>query len=183
MGVFRTSTQRLWHRGEVVSPTTPHHPVSLGPGADGPLCPPARRDGGRLPSRLQCLLGPPIPSNAFYNHVAKPRLADFARTMAERLIGDMTLTVRGFAQGRACAEFRHLGRQDGSALAIQDGLREVWPGRCKVGKPAAVDLHTTRELLCDAPTTVLLPPDTTHVQACVPEPASRRARVLLAARG
>ena len=127
--------------------------------------------------------GPPIPSNAFYNHVAKPRLADFARTMAARLIGDMTLTVRGFAQGRACAEFRHLGRQDGSALAIQDGLREVWPGRCKVGKPAAVDLHTTRELLCDAPTTVLLPPDTTHVQACVPEPASRRARVLLAARG
>src|SRR6266699_5667748 len=34
---------------------------------------------------------------AFYNQVAKPHFADFARTMTSRLIGDMTLKVLGFA--------------------------------------------------------------------------------------
>src|SRR5215471_11900994 len=33
---------------------------------------------------------------AFYNQVAKLHFADFARTMAERLISDMTLKVLGF---------------------------------------------------------------------------------------
>src|SRR5712692_1484475 len=103
--------------------------------------------------------------------------------MASRLIGDMTLKVLGFATGRACAEFRHIVLQDGSAFAIHDGLREVFTGRFKVVKPAAVELHTTMDLLCDAPTTVVLTPDTTNAQAFLPEPASLRGRVLLADRG
>jgi hypothetical protein len=39
------------------------------------------------------------------------------------------------------------------------------------------------ELLCDAPTTVVLPPDTASEQAFLPEPPSLRASVLLADRG
>jgi len=66
---------------------------------------------------------------------------------------------------------------------MHDGVREVFPGRCNVVKPAAVELHTTMALLCDAPTTVVLTPDTTTAQACLPEPASLRASVLRAARG
>src|SRR5205814_4431401 len=124
-----------------------------------------------------------ITYKAFYNQVAKPHFADFARTMAERLISDMTLKVLGFEKGRAFAEFRHIIIQDGSSFAIHDGLREVFPGRFKVVKPAAVELHTTMDLLCDAPTTVVLTPDTTSQQAFLPEPASLRASVLLADRG
>jgi hypothetical protein len=52
-----------------------------------------------------------------------------------------------------------------------------------VVKPAAVELHTTMDLLCDAPTTVVLTPDTTNAQAFLPAPASLRASVLLADRG
>lgn len=124
-----------------------------------------------------------ITYKAFYNQVAKPRFADFARAMTSRLIGDMTLKVLGFAKGRAFAEFRHIIIQDGSSFAIHDGLREVFPGRFKVVKPAAVELHTTMDLLCDAPTTVVLTPDTTNEQAFLPEPASLRASLLLADRG
>jgi DDE family transposase len=62
-------------------------------------------------------------------------------------------------------------------------LREVFPGRFKVVKPAAVELHTTMDLLCDAPTTVVLTPDTTSEQAFLPEPASLQACLLLADRG
>src|SRR2546425_3094956 len=127
--------------------------------------------------------GTTITYKAFSNQVAKPHFADFARTMAARLIGDMTRKVLGFAKGRACAELRPIVLQDGSSFAIHDGLREVFPGRFTVVKPAAVELHTTMDLLCDAPTTVVLTPDTTNEQAFLPEPASLRVSLLLADRG
>ena len=132
---------------------------------------------------FNALFGTTITYKAFYNQVAKPHFADFARTMTERLIGEMTLKVLGFAKGRAFTQFRHIVIQDGSSFAIHDGLREVFPGRFKVVKPAAVELHTTMDLLCDAPTTVVLTPDTTNEQAFLPEPASLRTSLLLADRG
>src|SRR5262249_23909007 len=115
--------------------------------------------------------------------VAKPHGAAFIRTMTSRLIGEMTLKVLRFEKGRAFAELRHIIIQDGSSFAIHDALREVLPGRFKVVKPAAVELHTTMELLCDAPTTVVLTRDTTSAHAFLPEPASLHAFLLLADRG
>ena len=129
------------------------------------------------------LFGTTVTSKAFYNQVAKPHWADCARTMAERLISDMTLQVLGCEKGRAFGEFRHILIQDASSLAMHDGLREVFPGRVKAIKPAAVERHTTMALLCDAPTTVVLPPDTTSEQAFLPEPPSLRDSLLLADRG
>src|SRR2546426_1513879 len=132
---------------------------------------------------FKALWGTTITYKAFDNQVAKPRFADFARAMTSRLIGDMTLKVLGFVKGRAFAEFRHIIIQDGSSFAIHDGLREVFPGRFKVVKPAAVERHTTLGVLSVAPTTVVLTPDTMAAQAFLPEPASLRASVLLADRG
>jgi hypothetical protein len=132
---------------------------------------------------FNALFGTTVTYKAFYNQVAKPHFADFARTMAARLISDMTLKVLGFAKGRAFGEFRHIILQDGSSFAIHDGLREVFPGRFKTVKPAAVELHTTMDLLCDAPTTVVLTPDTVNEQAFLPEPVSLRDSLLLADRG
>ena len=132
---------------------------------------------------FNALFGTTVTYKAFYNQVAKPHFADFARTMAERLVGDMTLKVLGVKRGKAFAEFRHIVIQDGSSFAIHDALREVFPGRFKTVKPAAVELHTTMDLLCDAPTTVVLTPDTTNEQAFLPEPATLRGSLLLADRG
>ena len=132
---------------------------------------------------FKALFGTTVTSKAFSNQVAKPHFADFARTMTERLVGDMTLKGLGFAKGRAFAALRPIVMQDGSSFAIHDGWREVFPGRCKVVQPAAVELHTTMDLLCDAPTTVVLSPDTTSAQAFVPEPTSLRDSGLLADRG
>jgi hypothetical protein len=132
---------------------------------------------------FNAIFGTTVTYKAFYNQVAKPHFADFSRLMTERLIGDMMLKVLGFKKGRAFAAFRRIVIQDGSSFAIHDGLREVFPGRFKVVKPAAVELHTTMELLCDAPTTVGLTPDTTSEQAFLPEPSSLRASMLLADRG
>src|SRR5438094_9812529 len=132
---------------------------------------------------FNALFGTTVTYKAFYNQVAKAHFADFARTMTARLIGDMTLKVLGFKKGRAFAEFRHIVLQDGSSFAIHDGLREVFPGRFKAVKPAAVELHTTMDLLCDTPTVVVLTPDTTSDQTFLPEPAALRASLLLADRG
>ncbi len=132
---------------------------------------------------FNALFGTTITYKAFYKQVAKPRFADFSRTMTERLISEMTLKVLGFAKGQAFAAFRHIIIQDGSSFAIHDSLREVFPGRFKAVKPAAVELHTTMDLLCDAPTTVVLTPDTTSEQAFLPEPTSLKNSLLLADRG
>ncbi len=132
---------------------------------------------------FNALFGTTITYKAFYKQVAKPHFADFSRTMTERLISEMTLKVLGFAKGQAFAAFRHIIIQDGSSFAIHDSLREVFPGRFKTVKPAAVELHTTMDLLCDAPTTVVLTPDTTSEQAFLPEPTSLKDSLLLADRG
>ncbi len=131
----------------------------------------------------KALFAPTLTSKAFSHHVATPRCADVARTMTERLISDMTLQVLGCEKGHAVAEFRHIILQDGSSCAIHDGVREVCPGRCTVVKPAAVELQTTMDLRCAAPTTVVLTPDTTSEQPFVPEPTSLHASVLVADRG
>jgi hypothetical protein len=132
---------------------------------------------------FNALFGTTITYKAFYKQVAKPHLADFSRPMTERLMSEMTLKVLGFATGQACAAFRHLIMQDGSAFAIHESLREGFPGRFKTVKPAAVELHTTMALLCDAPPSVVLTPDTTSEQALLPEPTSLKDSVLLPERG
>jgi hypothetical protein len=132
---------------------------------------------------FKALFGTTITYKAFYNQVAKPRFADCARTMTERLVRDMTLKVLGFKKGHAFAEFHHIVMQDGSACALHDGLREVFPGRFQAVKPAAVERPTTMDVRCDAPTTVVLPPDTASEQAFLPEPTALRDSVLRADRG
>ena len=132
---------------------------------------------------FNALFDPTMTDKAFYNQLAKPHFATFMGTMASRLIGEMTLKVLGGAKGWAFAEFRHIVMQDGSSFALHDALREVFPGRFQVVKPAAVELHTTMDLLGEAPTTVVLTPDTASAQTFLPEPAALRASLLLAERG
>src|SRR2546428_65917 len=73
---------------------------------------------------FNALFGTTITDKAFYNQVAKPHFADFARTMTERLISEMTLKVLGFAKGHAFAAFRHIVIQDGMNPQVLDAFRE-----------------------------------------------------------
>src|SRR5713101_2324777 len=49
---------------------------------------------------FHALFGTTVTYKAFYNQVTKPHFAVFARTMAERLISNMTLKVLPFEKGR-----------------------------------------------------------------------------------
>ena len=86
---------------------------------------------------FKALFGTTVTYKAFDTQVAKLHLADVARTMAARLISAMTLHVLGFEKGHVFGAFRHIVLQDGSCLAIHDGLRAVLPGRFKTVQPAA----------------------------------------------
>src|SRR5437899_12643177 len=82
---------------------------------------------------FNALFGTTITYKAFYNQVAKPHFADFARTMTERLISEMTLKVLGFEKGarvERISPYRHSGREflchprwlaGGLSWAFQDG--------------------------------------------------------------
>jgi hypothetical protein len=73
---------------------------------------------------FNALCGTTVTYKAFYNQMAKPHFADFARTMTERLISDLTLKVLGFAKGHAFAALRHSVMQDGRSFASHNSLRE-----------------------------------------------------------
>jgi hypothetical protein len=136
-----------------------------------------------FPCAFQAFWGPTLTSKACYNQVAKPHFAEFARTMAERLIRAMTLKVLGCETGRAVGEFRPIVLQDGSSCARHARWREVLPGCFTAVKPAAVALHPPLDLLGAAPPTVVLPPATANEPACLPAPAFLRDSGLWAERG
>src|SRR5207302_867354 len=69
---------------------------------------------------FNALFGTTVSYKAFYKQVAKPHFADLARTMAERLISDMTLKVLGFEKGLSFCEFGHIAIQGGGSFAIDD---------------------------------------------------------------
>ena len=135
------------------------------------------------PGGFQALLGTTIPSKAFSQQVAKPHGAAVARPRTARRLRERTRTGLGGATGPAGAACRPLVRPDGRSLAIHARVRAGCPGRCTAVQPAAVALPPTLDRLGDAPTTVVLPPDTTSAQACVPEPPALRDRVRVADRG
>jgi len=120
---------------------------------------------------------------AFYNQVAKPSCAEFLRTSLCDLMGKLTLKVLGFPQGPALSAFKRIIIQDGSSFALHDALAQVFPGRCNAVKPAAVALHCTMDVRCDAPLTIVLTPDTDSEQDYLPEPQSLQGALFLADRG
>ena len=120
---------------------------------------------------------------AFYNQLAKASCASFFLTSLSDMMGKLTRKVLGFQPGQAFSEFNRMGIQDGSSFAIHDALCQVFPGRFKTVKPAAVELHCTMDVLRDAPLTIVLSPDTDAEHDYRPEPASLTGALFLADRG
>ena len=93
------------------------------------------------------------------------------------------IRVLGVASGGAFSEFRRIVIQDGSSFAIKDALKEVFPGRFKKVKPAAVELHATLDLLDESLSKVTLTADTASERAALPKASSLGGCLLMADRG
>jgi hypothetical protein len=120
---------------------------------------------------------------AFYNQLAKASCASFLLGSLSDSMGKLTRKVLGFQPGHAFSEFNRIVIQDGSSFAIHDALCQVFPGRFNTVKPAAVELHCTMDLLCDAPLTIVLSPDTASEHDYLPQPQSLVGDLFLADRG
>src|SRR2546422_7672012 len=120
---------------------------------------------------------------AFYTQLLKSRSPEFFRTSLCHIMSQLTMKVLGFEAGEAFREFNRLILQDGSSFALHKALAEVFPGRFNAVSPAAVELHSTLDLLQDAPITIALSPDTDSEHAYLPELESLRGDVFLADRG
>ncbi len=120
---------------------------------------------------------------AFYDRLAKPGSGQFMCTTLADIMGKLTRKVLGFQPGEALSEFNRIILQDGSSFAIHDALSRVFPGRFNAVNPAAVELHCTMDLLCDAAVTIVLAPDTNCEHDFLPQPASLKDDLFLADRG
>ena len=87
--------------------------------------------------------------------------------------------VMAFDESSPFSEFEHILIQDGSSQAVYDALKDAFPGRFSKVSPAAVELHTTMDLLSDNLVRVQLTEDTRSERACLPPLPSSLAYVLM----
>jgi hypothetical protein len=117
---------------------------------------------------------------AFYQQLAKASCAEFFRTSLCDVMGKLTRKVLGFETGQALSAFNRVVIQDGSSFALHNALADVFPGRFRAVKPAAVELHCTMEVLQDAPITIVLSPDTDSEHDYRPAPETLKGDLFLA---
>jgi hypothetical protein len=132
---------------------------------------------------FNALFGYAMDYKPFYDQLAKREFAVFMRETAHGLLETLVIRVLGVASGGAFSEFRRIVIQDGSSFAIKDALKEVFPGRFKKVKPAAVELHATLDLLDESLSKVTLTADTASERAALPNASSLGGCLLLADRG
>lgn len=132
---------------------------------------------------FNALFGFTMDYKPFYDQLAKREFATFMRETARRLLETLVIRVLGVAPGGAFSEFRRIVIQDGSSFAIKDALKEVFPGRFKKVKPAAVELHATLDLLDESLSKVTLTADTASERTALPKASSLGGSLLLADRG
>ena len=77
--------------------------------------------------------------------------------------------VLAFSNDSPFAQFQHIWLHDGSSQAINRVLKDAFPGRFSKVSPAAVELHTTMDLLIDNIVRVELTEDTRSERACLPK--------------
>ena len=181
MGLCRTAAPCVSKMPSCVGVSAPHYAVALRAGSDGHCSVSAGRS--RWHRGSNAFWSVQISSQAFSTLLANPPFAEVTLTLSKRLVSKITLKVLGFSKRRTFSEFCRIVIQDGTSFAMHDALQMVFPECFKVVKPTAAGLHTMLDLLCDAPTTVILIPHIANEQAFLLKPETLDPYLLLADRG
>ncbi len=121
---------------------------------------------------------------AFPNFARNLRPLVMLAAFSERVLNELGKATRYCHRVRQLTpEFRRIIIQDGSSFAIKDALKEVFPGRFKKVKPAAVELHATLDLLDESLSKVTLTADIASERAALPRASGLGGCLLLADRG
>ena len=120
---------------------------------------------------------------AFYKQLAKAEFPGMMLSIISLVMKQMSFNVLGFRQGSPFRRFKQILIHDGSSFALKDALEAIFPGRFSAVSPAAVELHTTLDLLSEAAVRIVLAPDTESEQANCPDARQLKDGLFLADRG
>ena len=120
---------------------------------------------------------------AFYNQLAKEEFPAMMLSMVSLAINQMSLNVLEFREGSPFRRFKQFLIHDGSSFALKDALQDIFPGRFSAVSPAAVELHTTMDLLSDTVVRIVLTADTESEQANFPDARQLKDCLFLGDRG
>ncbi len=132
---------------------------------------------------FNALTGANIGYKAFYNQLAKGEFPAMMLSMVSLAIKEMSLNVLELREGSPFRRFKQILIHDGSSFALKDALQDIFPGRFSAVSPAAVELHTTMDLLSDAAVRIVLAPDTESEQAHLPDAGRLKDCLFLGDRG
>jgi hypothetical protein len=136
-----------------------------------------------LQRNFNALLETEIGYKAFYNQLAKAEFPEMMLAVTSLAIKEMSFDILGFQEGSPFCKFKQILVHDGSSFALKDALQENFPGRFSAVSPAAVELHTTMDLLSDAAVRIVLTSDTESEQANFPDARQLKDCLFLGDRG
>lgn len=93
----------------------------------------------------------------YHKQLAKRAFPNFMRRVVCRLMSEFANRTLTMSDRNPFSMFKHIFIHDGSSYAIKSNLKDIFPGKYKQG-PAAVQLHTTMDLLEDEVTAVTIAP-------------------------
>ncbi len=109
-----------------------------------------------------------VSCHAWREQVYKPEFLVLMVWLFLRSLDKLVKRTLSFDPSSPFARFRHVWLHDGSSQAIIAKLKDALPGRFKTVSPAAVELHTTMDLLADNIVRVELSEDTRSERDCLP---------------
>ncbi|MTI11871.1 IS4 family transposase, partial [Sansalvadorimonas verongulae] len=121
-----------------------------------------------LHRKLNEMTGLHVSYHAWREQVSKPEFVILMVWLFLRSLDKMVKRTLSFDPSSPFARFRHVWLHDGSSQAVIAKLKETLPGRFKTVSPAAVELHTTMDLLTDNIVRVSLTEDTRSERDCLP---------------
>lgn len=132
---------------------------------------------------FNALTGASVRYKPFHNQLAKDKFPRFMEAVFQHLLKQTVVRVLETLPAGQLAGIDDILLHDGSSFAVDDGLREVFPGRFHKIAPAAVEVHTTMSVMQDQPIRISIAPDVQGEREFLPAPDALVGKLLLADRG
>lgn len=128
------------------------------------------------------LTGETMSYKPFHDRLSNPTFPDLLRTTLCNLMSQLTAPILQ-GKSRYLKRFRDIILQDGSSFALNDALKEVYPGRFTKVSPAAVEVHCTYSLYKGQAIDFGVAPDRDPERTYLPKADSLRGKLILFDRG
>jgi len=128
------------------------------------------------------LTGDEMAYKPFHDRLSNPTFPGLFRATLVSLLPSLTDPIL-VGRSKYLKRFGDIVLQDGTSFALNDALREAYPGRFTKVSPAAVEVHCTYSLYQGQAQKIGIAPDRDAERAYLPAPESLRGKLILHDRG